>query len=127
MDNGEALSKMLRKSAYTDLRSNIIVETDGVTAREIDGFPDNPTTICIERCALPYLSQALSVSLLQEHPSSHLPQFLSHTLRHHFKYPAQESNLSRKGTGLKNPQKAFNAIGFHSNPNFRKCLINNQR
>ena len=41
---------MLRKSADTQLRSNLVVETlrgDGGTARGIDGFPDNPT-ICIE-------------------------------------------------------------------------------
>jgi hypothetical protein len=57
---------MLRKSDYTDLRSNIIVETDGVRARGIDGFPDNPT-ICIFKMRVT-LSQVLSVSLLQEHP-----------------------------------------------------------
>jgi len=57
---------MLRKLADTQLRSNIIVETDGETARGIDGFPDNPT-ICIFKMRVT-LSQALSVSLVQELP-----------------------------------------------------------
>jgi len=48
------------------LRSNIIVETDGGTGKGIDGFPDNPT-ICIFKMRVT-LSQALSVSLVQEHP-----------------------------------------------------------
>jgi hypothetical protein len=47
-ENGEweTVVKMLRKSADTQLRSNIVVETDGGQGEELHGFPDNPK-ICI--------------------------------------------------------------------------------
>jgi hypothetical protein len=44
MDNGEALSKMLPKSAYTQLRSNIVVETDGEAGEQGEELIVFPTT-----------------------------------------------------------------------------------
>jgi len=55
-------------------------------------------------------SQVLSVSLLQEHPIATSLNSMSHSLWHHLKYPAQQSSLSGKGTGLENPQKTFNIM-----------------
>jgi uncharacterized protein YjlB len=43
----ESVVKMLRKSAYTQLRSNIVVETDGETARGIGSVPGDSIMISI--------------------------------------------------------------------------------
>jgi hypothetical protein len=44
MDNGKALSKMLPKSADTQLRSNIVVETDEETRGQGEELMVSPTT-----------------------------------------------------------------------------------
>jgi hypothetical protein len=44
MDNRKPLSKMLQKSAYTQLRSNIVVETDGETGGQGEELMVFPTT-----------------------------------------------------------------------------------
>ena len=84
---------MLPKSAYMQLRSNLVVSTDGETGGQPEELMVFPTTQQYALKDARYLISGAFSRTSSRTPPQYLPQFLSHTLRHHLKYPAQESSL----------------------------------
>jgi len=80
---------MLRKSAYTQLRSNIVVETDGETGGQPEELMVFPTTQQYALKDARYLISGAFRLPSSRTPHRHLPQFLSHCLLSHLKYLAQ--------------------------------------